>query len=76
MRYVVCVPAQGVPSAPPCADVDGAAFIPAMVEMPHQGSITFFNSDTLFAYGFTAVITLWLFGMAVGFILSLVRSHD
>ena len=72
-RFVVCVPTSGAPSLAPCADVDGVAHYPVVMSFPAPGEVHFANADTLFAYGFTAVITIWLLGLAVGLILSVVH---
>ena len=73
-RFVVCVPTEGAPSVPPCADAGGIAYSPVVMEFPAPGSIEFSNSAELFSYGFTAVVTLWLVGLAVGSILSVIRK--
>lgn len=75
-RFVVCVPAEGVPSQAPCEDVGGVAHVPAVVQLPAPGSVEFGNAPQLFAYGFTAVLTFWLVGVAVGQILSVIRRGD
>jgi len=74
-QFVVCVPATGASSsAPPCADVGGVHYQPVMMEMAAPGSIQFANSNTLFAYALTAVVTCWLLGLGVGVILSVLRK--
>jgi hypothetical protein len=37
---------------------------------------TFENSDTLFAYGFGAVLMFWAIGVGVGSVLSFLRNRD
>ena len=75
-RFVVCVPVEGASaSTSPCGDVDGVFYAPVTMQLPAPGDIQFSNSDQLFAYGFTAVVTFWLLGIAVGAILSLLRSR-
>lgn len=73
-RFVVCVPVEGGPSIAPCEDADGSAFMPVVVQLPAPGQISFANSQTLFSYGFVGVLSIWLVGIAVGQILSLIRK--
>lgn len=75
-QFVVCVPVSGdtgTVSAPPCGDVDGVHYQPVMMELAAPGAVNFDNSETLFAYGFTAVLTLYVVGWAVGAILSVLK---
>lgn len=73
-RFVVCVPTGGAPSVAPCADVGAEAHHPVVMEFPAPGEVHFDNANQLFAYGFSIVIALWLLGVTVGAILSLIRE--
>lgn len=73
-QFVVCVEAAGATaSVSPCSDADGVFFHPVVMEFPAPGAVHFQNADQLFAYGFTGVLTIWLLGIGVGLILSLIR---
>lgn len=74
-RFVVCVPVEGSPSLAPCGDADGVSYQPVVMQLPAPGDITFANSTELFAYGFSAVLSIWLVGLGVGAILSILRSR-
>lgn len=75
-RFVVCVPAEGATaSVAPCGDVDGVFYHPVVMEFPAPGSIQFGNAPELFAYGFSAVLTVWLLGVCVGAILSVLADR-
>ena len=73
-RFVVCVPVEGAPSVAPCGDAGGLTYAPASMEFPVPGDVHFQNAELLFAYGFGAVLTVWLLGLAVGLILSLIAD--
>lgn len=72
-RFVVCVPAQGAPSAAPCSDVDGVAHQPVSMLLPAPGEVHWENADQLFAAGFVGVLTIWLAAWAMGQIIGLIR---
>jgi len=72
--FVTCVATGGSPSVAPCADVGGVAHAPVVLEMAAPGSVSFENANTLFAYGFSNVLILWLVAVSVGMILSLIRK--
>lgn len=72
-QYVVCVPTQGTPSLAPCADAGGVTYSPVMMELPAPGAVSYDQAAEQFAYGFTAVLTIWLVGIAIGSILRLLR---
>lgn len=71
--FVVCVPVQGGPSVAPCGDVEGVAHTPIVMQLPAPGSVQFDNAQTLFAFGFSGVLIMWMVGVAVGQILSVIR---
>lgn len=74
-RYVVCVPAEGgASSVAPCADADGISYVPTVVELPSPGEVSFEHADTLFAYGFELVLMVWLMGLCLGLIFSVIRD--
>jgi hypothetical protein len=58
----------------PCADINGTAHVPALVEHAAPGAVHFQNSNELFAYGFSIVLILFAVGACVGSILSLIRK--
>lgn len=70
---VTCQPLGTGPSVAPCSDVAGVPHGPVLVEMVTTGTISFSNADQLFAYGLSAVVTVWLVGLVVGLILSLLK---
>lgn len=73
--FVVCVPAEGAPSVPPCVDdAQGATFQPVVMQLPAPGSVEFDNADTLFAYGLSTTVAIWAIGVAVGSILSVIKK--
>lgn len=73
--FVTCVPVNPGPSVAPCPDAaDGSAQTPVVIQLPAPGDVNFANSDVLFAYGFSAVVMVYLFGLAIGAILSIVRK--
>ena len=73
-RFVVCVPAEGAPSAAPCADVGGVPHQAVVMELAAPGDVQFSNGGQLFAYGFTAMIVFWLIGLSIGAVLSVIRG--
>jgi hypothetical protein len=77
-QFVVCVPVtdgSATTSVAPCVDAGGEHYSPVMMQLPTSGEPDFSNSDQLFAYGLTAVLTFWALGIAVGAILSLLRRE-
>lgn len=73
-RFVVCQPVQGETSTAPCQSEGGQSFTPMVVELASPGSVHFANAQQLFAYGFAAVLTCYLVGVAVGAILKQIRD--
>ena len=72
--FLVCVPSTAVSaSVAPCADAGGSFTVPAVIEFPAPGSVSFANADQLFAYGFSAIIFFWLLGVSLGAILSVIK---
>lgn len=76
--HLVCAPAgAGNPSVAPCGDVGGVPHVPVMLDLPAPGAVHFENAQLLFAYGFGGVLTIWVVGLVIGAVLSLIsRSTE